>query len=221
MWTTAPYKQSQLGAAHALIRQLRLGTLVTEHPMDASPLPFLLDERRGPAGSLVGHLARANRQCASLAQGGQVLVAFTGPHTHVPARWYATSPRVSTWYYAAVHVYGQARLVTAPASVRNILERSAAAFDPEGRGWQPDSDYVERLLPAIVGVEIEITRIESQQRYGQDGPLADQQAVHEQLSAGDLNQQRVSQWMARAPGSGLRDTAPDPPAAFAEPHADD
>ncbi|WP_348674726.1 FMN-binding negative transcriptional regulator [uncultured Abyssibacter sp.] len=203
MWTPAPFEQPELKAGHDLVRRIRLGTVVTAAPLNATPVPFYLDGDRGTGGTLVGHLARANRHCEALATGPEVLVSFTGPQTYVSAEWYVTQPRVSTWYYAAAHVHGCARLIESPEAVRAILDRSFAAFGSPDSNWRPDPTYVDRLLPAIVGLEIDIERIEAQQRYGQDGPPADQTAVFERLRDGGPGDREIASWMRDAPGSAL------------------
>lgn len=196
MFTCSPYDRVALPEAHALIESIRLGTLVTTTAgLDASPLPFLVDSDRGPCGTLISHLARANRQVARLQTPEEVLITFTGPQTFVSAEWYHTGPRVSTWYYVAVHVYGRARRIDDPSRVRQILDDSFLAFGGNPQGWQADPAYVERLLPAIAGVEIEIDRIEAQQRLGQESPDIDYRSVREQLLNGSLTQQLVGQRM--------------------------
>lgn len=196
MFTVDPYHQRELGTAHDLIEEIKLGTLVTRAPiLDASPLPFLLDRSRGAHGTLISHMASANRQWRALAEDADVLVSFTGPQTYVSASWYKTGPRVPTWYYTAVHVHGRARLVEDADGLRKILRDTVATFDAPGTGWQPDPDYVTRLLPGIIGIEIEIAHIEAQQRLGQESPDIDHNTVRGILRNGDLLQQQVARRM--------------------------
>lgn len=196
MFTVDPYHQREIRTAHDLIEEIKMGTLVTRAPtLDASPLPFLLYRNRGAQGTLIGHMASANRQWRRLAEDADVLVTFTGPQAYVSASWYKTGPRVPTWYYTAVHVHGRARLVEDADGLRKILQDTVAAFDAPGTGWRPDADYVTRLLPGIIGIEIEITKLEAQQRLGQESPDSDHNAVRRMLLNGDLLQQQVAQKM--------------------------
>lgn len=199
MFTTAPYVISDPAEAQALLESIRLGTLVSsDGGLDASPLPFLFDRRTASAGFLLGHMAKANRQYRQLASGAQVLVTFTGPQCYVSASWYETVPRVSTWYYTAVHVYGRLRWVESTLGLQSILERSFEAFEPQGGAWRPDPSYVDRIRPAIVGLEIEIDRIEAQARLGQENSIADDRAVRQCLSSsGDLERLQVLAEMRR------------------------
>lgn len=196
MFTVDPYHQRDTHITHDLIEEIKLGTLVTRAPvLDASPLPFLLDRERGAQGTLISHMASANRQWRALAEDADVLVSFTGPQTYVSASWYKTGPRVPTWYYTAVHVHGRARLMESADDLRKILRETVSTFDAPGTGWQSDPDYVTRLLPGIIGIEIEITRLEAQQRLGQESPDIDHDTVRNILRNGDLLQRQVAQRM--------------------------
>lgn len=204
MFTKRPHRQQDIATAHDLIEKIRLGTLVTITPrLDASPIPFLLHRRRGPLGTLVGHMSRANRQWKVLEEQDEVLVSFTGPHTYVSASWYETGPRVSTWYYAAVHAYGKARVIGDDEGMLAILDESFRVWggeDERRRCWTADPNYVRALLPGIMGFEIELTRFEAQQQMGQESPDVDNAAVRRVLGSGDLLQRQVAEWMPQRTG---------------------
>jgi len=76
----------------------------------ASHLPFILDEDAGEQGTLLAHMAGANRQWRH-ADGQTVLTVFQGPHTYVSPTWYQDPETVPTWNYVAVHVYGTLKVV--------------------------------------------------------------------------------------------------------------
>ena len=67
----------------------------------ASHIPIML-LRSGERLSLIGHVARANAQWKQFDGGADALAIFHGPHSYVSPTWYATSPAVPTWNYAAV-----------------------------------------------------------------------------------------------------------------------
>src|SRR5215510_1783168 len=112
MYVPAAFAASDKAALHDLIDEFGFGTLISaeaDGPV-ASHLPFLIDRTRGPNGTLVCHMARANPQWHSLGT-APCLAIFLGPHGYVSPTWYATKPAVPTWNYAAVHAYGPARIV--------------------------------------------------------------------------------------------------------------
>lgn len=159
----------------AFIRRHGFATLVThdgESPQ-ATHLPVLLETGRDPRGMLAAHLARANPQWRQFATEPEVLVIFTGPHAYISPAWYVTEPAVPTWNYTAVHVHGIARIVTdrdrSAGMLHELIEFYEAGRDPRWHGQIP-VDYRDRLLNGIVGVEIEITRIEGTFKLSQNRP---------------------------------------------------
>src|SRR5262245_58623650 len=112
MYITAAFAESDLTRLHDFIGQNSFGLLVSQ--VDGLPfathLPFLLERTTGEHGTLVGHMARANPQWRE-ASGQTVLTIFSGPHVYVSPTWYEDEQVVPTWNYAAVHVYGRARVI--------------------------------------------------------------------------------------------------------------
>ena len=116
---------------HALMARESFALLVstgTDGLPFATHLPLLLDADRGPQGTIVGHLARANPHARLLAEGRPTLAVFQGPHAYISPGWYATHPSVPTWNYVAVHATGRPRLVEEPARVTALLARMVATY---------------------------------------------------------------------------------------------
>lgn len=119
--------------------------------------------------------------------GAEILTIFQGPHGYVSPSLYATHPSVPTWNYTAVHVYGRASLVTDPQSLRAMLETLVARHEA-GREtpWSMDGlqpGYVDGMLRRIVGIEIEVSRIESKHKLSQNRSRVDRTRVIEALNA--------------------------------------
>jgi transcriptional regulator len=99
---------------HALIRAHSFAVMITADDVGtpfATHLPFLLDDTRGPKGTLRGHVARGNPHWRYLASGRPTLVVFARAHAYVSPSWYASGPAVPTWNYVAVHASGIGVLV--------------------------------------------------------------------------------------------------------------
>jgi transcriptional regulator len=176
------FRETQPDVLHAFIRQYSFGLLVSQQDgaMEANHLPLLLDTGRGPCGTLVGHMARANGQWRSLEVGGEVLVVFPGPHAYISPSWYETRLSVPTWNYAAVHAYGMPRLVQDPAALRGILHAMVQTYEsalPEPWPMDLPDDFMDRMQKAIVGFEIEITRLEGKFKLSQNRSEADRQSA--------------------------------------------
>jgi len=182
-------------AIRSLISTYSFATLVSQGPggLMATHVPVLLEPERGPQGTLVTHLAGVNPHAKAM-EGADMLAIFHGPHGYVSPSLYTTHPSVPTWNYAAVHVYGRARLVTEPRALRAMLE--ALVSHHEGGREAPWSmagladGYVDGMLRRIVGVEIEISRIESKHKLSQNRSHADRKQVTETLNASALAHER-------------------------------
>jgi len=153
----------------------------------ATNLPLLLDRSRGEKGTLIGHISRANAHARVVATNESPLLAiFQGPFSFVSGSWYPNRDMPSTYYYTAVHCYGSVR-VQSESELEGWIEiltnRMESAY---ANGWKisdvPHSD-ITRRLPAIMGFEIEISRIEGKFKLGQDEPKKDAMAVCQLLEA--------------------------------------
>lgn len=179
------------------MRRHSFATIVThdgEIP-HATHMPVLLD---ATGATLVSHMARANPQWQHFADGHEVLVIFTGPHAYVSPAWYATAPAVPTWNYTAVHAYGRPRIVTDhecfAKMLHDLIERYESGRENRWRGELP-VDFRDKLMRGIVGIEIEITRLEGKFKLSQNRP-EDAPGVIKALSAStDPMDREVSELM--------------------------
>lgn len=190
---------------HALIRAESFATLVTQDKAGApfvTHLPFLLDPKRGPLGTLLGHMARPNPQWRAFASGRPALVVFQGPHAYVSPSWYEVHPAVPTWNYVAVHAYGMPAVIENQARVKALLGRLTETHEA-GRPspWRIESlapEYVDAMIRGIVAFEIPIDRLEGKAKLSQNRGAADQRHVREALAAsGDPLAIAVAELMAR------------------------
>jgi transcriptional regulator len=138
----------------------------------ASHLPVLLDRSAGPHGCLYGHMARANPHWRHAA-GKEVLVIFSGPHAYISPTWYESENVVPTWNYVAVHAYGTFHVLEEPVALAEALRDTVAVY--EGgmpRPWDIDGqgDVVRRMMPAVTGFRIDLTRLEGKWKLGQNHP---------------------------------------------------
>ena len=178
--------------------------LVTHGPdgLDSSVVPMLLDPGVGPNGALRGHLARANPQWRA-PSGTAALAIFTGPDAYVSPSMYPTKrddPRVvPTWNYEVVHVHGRLVVHDDPVWVEGLVRRLTDRHElGRDEPWSVDdapADYIERMVRAIVGVEIAIERIEGKRKLSQNRPEVDRAAVESALAAGTPAEQAIAEAM--------------------------
>jgi transcriptional regulator len=167
---------------HAFMARHSFATLVSQHENSpfASHLPLLFDAEPPPHGRLIGHMARANPQWESAA-GQRVLAIFHGPHAYISPTWYEATNVVPTWNYVAVHVTGTLRLIEDRDRLREVLRRTVAIYEAgRSRPWSmesPDAEFLDKLLAAIVGFEIEIEQIEGKWKLSQNHPAERREKV--------------------------------------------
>jgi transcriptional regulator len=146
----------------------------------ASHIPFLIERDRDKL-HLHGHLARPNPQVGDLAQGGEVLAIFSGPHAYISPNWYATGPSVPTWNYVDVHAYGTVSLIEdvdwLRGLVRRLSERHEAHNPVPWRMQDLPEAYLEGMLKGIVGLDVAVTRLEGKYKLSQNRPGADRPLV--------------------------------------------
>jgi transcriptional regulator len=158
------------------------GLLITQGAagLVASHIPFLI-ERESEQLHLQSHLARPNPQVADLAQNGEVLAIFHGPHAYISPNWYETGPSVPTWNYADVHAYGTVRLIENPEWLRRFLARLSARHEARNPvAWRMEDlpeAYTESMLKGIVGLDIAVNRLEGKYKLSQNRPAADRPGV--------------------------------------------
>ena len=204
MYIPSAFAETDPDKLFAFIRRHSFGLLVSQHDGEpfASHLPLLVDRSAGPNGSLVGHMARANRQWQQ-ADGQTVLAAFSGPHAYVSPTWYEADNVVPTWNYAAVHVYGSFRAVHDDESVMRIVRDYVEFYEAAmPRPWRldADGDFNRKLVKAVVGFRIEISRVEGKWKLNQNHPKARREKVIRALeSAGDRDARGVAAMMRDLP----------------------
>ena len=167
--------------AARLIETVRLGTLVTQGPerLMASHLPFLLDRERGPHGTLVSHLARANSHAGLIEAGEPCLVVFLGPHGYISSSWYPQRDSAPTWNFAVVHAHGRPRLLDRGATARHIATLVETQEQGRKDAWQLQevARRFNTMLDRVVGFELPIEHLDAKFKMGQDERLGDTQAA--------------------------------------------
>ena len=215
MYQPPLFREDRLDVQHALIRAHPLGLLVTVGPGGplANPVPFLVDETAGPLGTLRAHVARANPQWREHDPNRDALVVFQGVERYITPSWYATKREtgkvVPTWNYAIVQAHGRIRIHDDPAwlarQVAALTEaQEGARAEPWAVGDAPPS-YIAGQLKGIVGIEIEIARIDGKWKASQNRPEADRAGVVAGLTeAGDDESWVMAQLVAdRGAGGAL------------------
>lgn len=201
MFVPEPFEETRVEVLHELIRAHPFGVLVTlnEGNLEANHLPFELDSEPAPFGTLRGHVARANPVWHAHAGANETLAIFQGPQAYISPGWYETKKRtgevVPTYNYAVVHAYGTLRAIEEREWLRGLVERLTRRHEAgKPAPWEVSdapSGYIERMLGAIVGLELRITRLVGKWKVSQNRPAADRAGVVEGLRGTDDPQARA------------------------------
>jgi transcriptional regulator len=193
MYVPPSFAEPDVVVMHGFIEAHPLGALVTssQEGLFATHLPLVLDRSRGGRGVLEGHVARANPHHERVEDGTEALVIFTGADAYVSPSLYPSKQRhgkvVPTWNYVAVHAHGHIRLFREHDRLRAHLERLTARHEAlQPRPWSLDdtpAGYVDALLGAIVGIEIEIEHLDGKWKMSQNRPPEDVEGVIRGLGA--------------------------------------
>jgi transcriptional regulator len=155
--------------------------VVREGRPEAAHLPMVLDAARGPHGTLLAHVARANPIWRAFDGKAEALAVFHGPHAYVSPTWYADggAAAVPTWNYAAVHAYGAPRIVDDPSAAHAVLARLTALYEKGPGAWTMDdaAKTVDAMLPGIVAFEMPVERLEGKWKLSQNRTAEDRAGV--------------------------------------------
>jgi transcriptional regulator len=200
MYNPPSFAEHDVAVMQAFIEAHPLGALVTASArgLFATHLPLVLDRELGTHGTLQGHIARANPHHELAGEVAEALVLFSGADAYVTPTMYASKAKhgkvVPTWNYVAVHAHGTLRFVREPDALRRHLGRLTARHEAsKPRPWSiadAPADYIEKQLGAIVGVEIEITRLEGKWKMSQNRSAEDVNGVIEGLGASEDERER-------------------------------
>ncbi len=85
MYVSKHHQLTDLEALHALKEAHPLGARVCHAPggLVANHVPFFLDRTRGPHGTLIGHVARANSVWRQLSPNAPSVVMFQGAQSYI------------------------------------------------------------------------------------------------------------------------------------------
>jgi transcriptional regulator len=187
MYVPSHFAETRVDTMHRLIGDHPLGTLVTfaAGELNANHIPFEVEADGSAFGTLRAHVARSNpvwRDCSSPVE---CLTVFQGAQAYVSPSLYPTKQEhgraVPTYNYMVVHAYGPLQVVDDPLWLRGLLERLTARHEagrpqPWTLGDAP-ADYLDKMLGAIVGIEIPITKLIGKWKVSQNQPRVNQVGV--------------------------------------------
>jgi transcriptional regulator len=165
----------------------------------ASHLPLNF-EARDEKIFLTGHLMKNTDHHKAFENNENVLVVFHGPHCFVSADWYQNPTSGSTWNYMTVHAKGKIKFTDEAGTLKAINAitnkyvgtGTAASFDKLPR------EYIDRMIKAIVGFEIEVTSYDNVFKLSQNHDEPDRKNIIKQLKErGDAQSNAIAEEMMK------------------------
>lgn len=207
MYTPSQFDETRLDVLHALMRAKPLATLVTLHESeivaDLIPVQALSDPP--PLGILRGHIARANPLWREHPVERQALAIFQGPQVYISPSLYPTKKIsgevVPTWDYVIVQAYGTLRFIHDAewllGLVSSLTDRHEALRSVPWKVQDAPASYVRKMLGAIVGFELTVTKLTGKWKISQNRNAADREGVIGGLqAAGDPDSKAVADLLA-------------------------
>jgi transcriptional regulator len=161
-------------------------------------LPLEL-EQAGNGRRLLGHVAHANPHWQQWVDGIPVTAIFHGPDAYVSPSWYAAREAVPTWNYIVVHAHGRLSVTHDSEGKERILKALIDRHDAAYRlQWeQLGEEYREKMKRGIVGLVIELERLEGKFKLSQNRPREDRARVRAEMLAGAPVAHALGAWMQR------------------------
>lgn len=210
MYIPSHYNESDWNFQKAIIKQYPLATLITVSedgiPI-ANHIPFNLIEKDGKI-FLQAHLAKVNHQLPSLKDNPKALVVFQSDNAYIPPIYYQTKQDthkvVPTWDFASIQCYGKSTLIDDYDFIRAqheslTNEQEAGRENPWTVDEAPEK-YYKLLQKAIIGLEIEVDKIEGKYKFEQKMKQADIDGVVDGLAKDKVD--KVSQFVKQTNSRG-------------------
>jgi transcriptional regulator len=187
MYQPPHHREDRRDVLFDLIRSHPLATIVTvgEDGPEANHVPMLIDAGGGAMGVLRAHVARGNELALLPEEGVRGLAIFQGVEHYITPSWYATKREtgkvVPTWNYVVVHAHGRLRPIPDHGWLRQQLDDLTDHFESGRREpWRVSDapeDFRNAQMKGIIGLELEIDRLEGKWKISQNRTAADRAGV--------------------------------------------
>lgn len=186
MHTPKKFQQQDEKVLLTAIRKYPFANLITHTVtgIEANHIPLYLNQSNGKP-VLQGHIARTNSLWKNVTEKTPVLAIFNGPSCYVSPNYYPskmqTGRAVPTWNYVAVHAHGMMSCIHDKQWNLAMLDNLTAQHEAQQpQPWSTADappEYIQQMLGAIVGLQIDSLAITGQWKLSQNQPSANQQGV--------------------------------------------
>lgn len=191
MYIPKHFAESDNDRLYEFIRSNPFALLVTntQSGLNADHLPVYLNTQNPHKVCVQGHIASANPLWKNITDSQQSLLIFQGTNAYIPPAWLPSKKTdgrvVPTWNYSAVHVKGSIEFIHEPCWKLALLDKlTAQQEDKLEHPWSvadAPAEYIQKLLPAIVGFEIVVSEMVGKFKLSQNQSLENRSGIAEGL----------------------------------------
>ena len=190
--TPPDFTETDTLVLHNFMRENPFSTIVfeTANGIDAHHIPVLL----GEDNILRGHISKANLVWQNI-KIPNVLAIFHGENSYISPTFYPSKQingkAVPTWNYSAIHATGTIEFIHDKdwllQTLENLSDFHEKDFETPWKIADAPPEYIARMLNAIVGFEIKITKLNAQFKLSQNHSDANREGVRLGLEKLGLN----------------------------------
>lgn len=199
MYIPKYYREEDREKILAFLRENNFPAIVSfdGEKLNATHTPVEVTEGGNGEITIYSHISRANPQWKTFGS-QEIMLIFQGAHTYISPRWY-NYINVPTWNYMMIHVYGKVRLLQ-DDELSAFLSRLVHAHEMntsyalEGL----PQDFVQKEIKGVVGLAIDVTRIDAGYKLSQNRNDEDHQNIVLELDKrGDEDSAKVAMAMRK------------------------
>lgn len=163
-------------------------------------VPFMIEERNGEL-FLQAHIMRNTDHHKAFKENPEALVVFTGPHCYVSGTWYRNMHIASTWNYMSVHMHGKVKWMSDEELIA-LMKKLTMHYEGNNSASATIYDnlppeFLKRMLPAIVGFEINVEEMENVFKLSQNRDPESYDTIISELKKRGIDEQQVAEEMKK------------------------
>ena len=197
------FKETDQDKLHQFIQDYPLGTLITckEKTIDADHIPFYLKRLENEQTILQSHIAKANSLWKTCSDGQEILLIFHGSNAYISPNFYPSKKEdgkaVPTWNYSVVHVKGRIYFKHESSWILQLLKDISNFHEiNQATPWSVSDapeNFTEKLVKAVVGLEVVIDEIVGNFKLSQNKTAADYAGVVDGLLNSETSSETSSE----------------------------
>lgn len=170
------------------------GILVTsdQHRVSTTYLPLII-EKHGKELFGISPMAKVTMQWKNLTAECNSFVIFSEPLAYISTTFYSEKGNVPTWNYAAIHTYGNPKLLKSDGANKGALKRKILTLrSPDIKTYRDlQENNLNKMLHGIAAFEIKVNDIQGTFKMSQSLQPEERKKIIEQFKSSDDTMQQA------------------------------